>query len=66
MIPRIKERGHKDLKEAAENLNKLRSKDNANVESKLKRPPELWNYPKVDPLYLLFIRWFQKNTIFGL
>jgi hypothetical protein len=56
MIPRIKERGHKDLKEAAENLNKLRSKDNANVESKLKRPPELWNYPKVNTFYLLIIR----------
>ena len=47
MIPRIKDRQSKELKEASENLNKLRSKDNANLDSKLRRPPELWNYPKV-------------------
>lgn len=46
MIPR-KDRQSKELKEASENLNKLRSKDNANVDSKMRRPPELWNYPKV-------------------
>lgn len=47
MIPRIKDRQSKELKEATENLNKLRSKDNANEVSIKKRPPELWNYPKV-------------------
>jgi hypothetical protein len=46
MIPR-KDRQSKELKEASEALNKLRSKDNANVDSKMRRPPELWNYPKV-------------------
>ena len=46
MIPR-KDRGSKELKEATENLNKLRQRDNANIDSKMRRPPELWNYPKV-------------------
>lgn len=51
MIPR-KDRQSKELKEASENLNKLRSKDNANVDSKMRRPPELWNYPKVIYFYI--------------
>ena len=53
MIPR-KDRGSKELKEATENLNKLRQKDNANLDSKMRRPPELWNYPKV--IYILIYR----------
>ena len=47
MIPRIKDRQSKELKEATENLNKFRSFDNSNVEQIKKRPPELWNNPKV-------------------
>ena len=47
MIPRIKDRHSKELKEATENLNKMRAVDNANVQAKNTRPPELWNYPKV-------------------
>ena len=46
MIPR-KERNSKELKEASEALNKLRSQDNDKKEQKMCRPPELWNYPKV-------------------
>lgn len=54
MIPR-KDRQNKELKEASEALNKLRSKDNANLDSKMRRPPELWNYPKVNYLNIKIV-----------
>lgn len=47
MIPKIKDRQSKELKEASENLNKLRTQDNAIANAKQDRPPDLWNYPKV-------------------
>lgn len=59
MIPRIKDRQSKELKEASDNLNKLRSKDNANLDSKMRRPPELWNYPKV---FQIVIKGYLRKT----
>ena len=40
MIPRIKDRQSKELKEATRNLNKIRAVDNANVQMKNTRPPD--------------------------
>jgi len=50
MIPRTKERQSKELKAASEALNKMKSKDNDKLETIMRRPPELWNYPKVHNL----------------
>lgn len=35
------------MKEAAEDLKNMKTMDNAQKIENIKRPPELWNYPKV-------------------
>lgn len=46
MLPR-KERQNEELKSAAEHLKNLKTLDNSLKGENMRRPPELWNFPKV-------------------
>lgn len=46
MLPR-KERQNEELKSAAETLKHMKTIDNSLKGENMRRPPELWNFPKV-------------------
>jgi hypothetical protein len=46
MLPR-KERQNEELKSAAETLKHMKTMDNSLKSENMRRPPELWNFPRV-------------------
>ncbi len=46
MLPR-RDRQNEELKSAADTLKHMKTMDNALKKDNIRRPPELWNYPKV-------------------
>jgi|JI6StandDraft_1071083.scaffolds.fasta_scaffold05651_7 hypothetical protein len=47
MLPNKRDRQNEQLKEAAEELKNMKTSDNAQKVVNMKRPPELWNFPKI-------------------
>ena len=46
MLPR-KERQNEELKSAAETLKHMKTMDNSLKSENMRRPPELWNFPRI-------------------